>query len=506
MREYLRGLEEKGMLKVVNETTDPRHVQKIIADNNGPILFKNIDGYPEYSICGGIFTNREFMAELLHCSPRNIAQSFQKLSEKTIKPVIVDDAPIRQNRVTGDDVDLASIPIPVMHNLDGGPYFSSGVVIASDPDGEFGTNLGIYRLMYRTRNETGIDLQTAGDLRLFYERALRKNQPLKISVAVGVSPTLVLAASYKAPLGISEYDVAGGILGEGIRVTKSETNGLLVPADTEILLEGELLPIGWTELEGPFGEFAGFQGEIKYNPIFRVQSISYRDNPIYYSLLMPDENHALGLVGTEKLVYNALRNAGLNVHEVYATPGGCSFWHVVASIKKRAGEGKNALLAALSVSGVKLAVITDADVDIFNPKELERAIAFRVQADEDVIIISGARGKHVDPSLKAWTYPVGTLPTTSKMGIDATKPDGIPWDRYTLITCYQEEKAEIVPCSREELKEIIKEKLSHGSVEFTDLMRQLNCYKYKDIIQAWGELREEGVLQREEEGNYYVKC
>ena len=506
MREYLKNLEEQGKLKIVNETMDPRHVQHMIGEANGPVLFKKITGYPEYSMFGGMFTGREMMAEMLRCSTRNIAQSFEKLIKNSIKPVVVDDAPFKKNRVTGDAVDLSSIPIPVMHHGDGGPYFSSAIVIAEDPHGELGTNLGMYRLMYRNRNETGINMTTAGDLRLFYQRALDKKQPLKISVAVGVSPTLVFASAYKAPLGTSEYDVAGGIMGEPVRVVRSETNGLMVPEETEILLEGELLPIGWTEMEGPFAEFAGFQGDGKRNTIFRVDSISYRDNPIYYSLYMPDENHVMGLATTEQLAYSAMRNAGLEVHEVHATPGGCSFWHIVASIKKRAGEGKNALLAALSVSGVKLAIVTDSDVDIYNQKELERAIAFRVQADKDVLIVSGARGKHVDPSLKSWTYPVGALPTTSKMGIDATKPDDIPWEKYTLYTCYQEEKAEIVPCSRKELKEIIIEKLSHGHVKFTDLMKQLNRYAYRDIMQAWGQLKEEGLLKKEDsKGNYYVE-
>ena len=119
---------------------------------------------------------------------------------------------------------------------------------------------------------------------------------------------------------------------------------------------------------------------------------------------------------------------------VYATPGSCCYWEIVASIKKRPGEGKNALLALLSLAEVKMVIVTDDDINIYDPVELDWALTFRVQADRDVIIVSGARGKHIDPSMKAWTFSKDALPTTAKLGIDATIPEGVSRKRYERLT------------------------------------------------------------------------
>jgi 2,5-furandicarboxylate decarboxylase 1 len=118
---------------------------------------------------------------------------------------------------------------------------------------------------------------------------------------------------------------------------------------------------------------------------------------------------------------------------IRAPIGGCCYWTLIASIRKRPGEGKNALLAMLSVAEVKLAIVTDDDIDIFDPDALDWAMTFRVQADHDVLIIPGARGKHIDPSVRAWSLGKGGLPTTAKLGIDATIPEGVPKEQYERI-------------------------------------------------------------------------
>jgi 2,5-furandicarboxylate decarboxylase 1 len=121
----------------------------------------------------------------------------------------------------------------------------------------------------------------------------------------------------------------------------------------------------------------------------------------------------------------------------------CGYWGLIASIRKRPGEGKNALCALLSVAEVKYAVVTDEDIDINNPDELDWALALRVQADKDVIIFSGARGKHIDPSVRAWAMGKGALPTTAKMGIDATMPEGIPKKLYQRSVYYGKDRAKL---------------------------------------------------------------
>lgn len=443
IRDYIEKLNKNGRLLEVSAPVDPRDISALIAQAQKPIIMHSIIGYPDFKIVSRIAATRKDVALALGCSERKLAQAFSKGTEHRMPLTEVPTSPVKEQILKSNDVDLTLIPIPLLHKGDGGPYITSGVVIAEDPEGELGINAGIYRLMYRTRNETGIDLVYASDLRKFYERALRMGKPLPISVAIGVHPLIMMAATYKAPPGICELEIAGSLLGESLEVVRSETNNLPVPAASEIVLEGEILPIGWTEQEGPFGEFAGYQGEVKWNPVVRFHCMTMRKTPIYYALGMPWENDWLLAAATEASVMQAVLNAGVKVHEVRTTSGGACFWQVIVSIDKRSGEGKNALLAALSVGGVKMAIVTDSDVDIFDQDALDRAMVFHVKPAEDVIVISGARANHVDPSVEAWRLPKGSLPVTSKLGIDATRPEGIPAERYKLIEYYRMSKVRL---------------------------------------------------------------
>ena len=212
-------------------------------------------------------------------------------------------------------------------------------------------------------------------------------------------------------------------------------------ADAEIVLEGEILPTGWTWPEGRFGEFTRLMGGLHWNPLVRIKAISRRKDAVYYALHMPWENTWLAAPTRYAAIRQALRTAGVTVKDINVTLGGCAFWHAVISIKKQAGEGKNALLAALSVMDLKHVVIVDDDIDVFNPMDVEWAIATRVQADRDVLIVTNARGKPLDPSLPP--TPPGVVPTTAKIGIDATIGEGIPKERYERIAYAYADTAKI---------------------------------------------------------------
>src|SRR5436309_1411647 len=269
------------------------------------------------------------------------------------------------------------------------------------------------------------------DIARRFEDGIRR--PVEIAVAVGVHPYEMLAASYKAPIDVDEYAIAGGLHGAPVDLVRCRTVDLEVPADAELVLEGELLPIGWTADEGPFGEFSHITGDVKWNPIFRVKCITHRRDPIFYMLQMPWENDWLAAPVIEAAGLQALRIASVEPVAIRAPVGGCCYWTLIASIRKRPGEGKNALLALLSVAEVKLAIVTDDDINIYDPDELDWAMTFRIQADHDVLIIPGARGKHIDPSVRAWSLGKGGLPTTAKLGIDATIPEGVPREQYERL-------------------------------------------------------------------------
>jgi 2,5-furandicarboxylate decarboxylase 1 len=180
-------------------------------------------------------------------------------------------------------------------------------------------------------------------------------------------------------------------------------------ADAEIVLEGRYLPTGWTLPEGRFGEFTRLMGGLHWNPVVRVKAVTMRRDAIYYALHMPWENTWLAAPTRYAAIRRALQDGGVQVKDINVTLGACAFWHAIISIRKQAGEGKNALLAALSVMDLKHVVVVDEDIDVFNATDVEWAIATRVQGDRDVIIIPGARAKPLDPSL-AVTPPASCRP------------------------------------------------------------------------------------------------
>ncbi len=437
-RDFLDDLDAAGQLRKIAKPVDPRYLSALGAQSPEATLFQNIDGYPGWRVATALVSTRARLAIAMGCPENRIAFAFEEKAARPIEPVTVESGPCQEVILEGDDVDLTSIPLPLMHLFDGGPYISGTFAISNDP--EHGLNVGSYRLMYRTPRETSIDLVSPSDMRFYYQRALDEGRPLQIAIAVGVHPLDMLAASSKAPIDTSELSLAGGLHGAALEMVKCRTVDLEVPAAAELVLEGELLPIGWTADEGPFGEFSQISGDVKWNPIFRVSCITHRRDPIFYVLQMPWENDWLAAPVTEAAGLQALRVASVQPVDIRAPVGSCGYWSLIASIRKRPGEGKNAVAALLSVAEVKFVIVTDDDINIHDPDDLDWALTFRVQADQDTVIIRGARAKHIDPSVKAWELGKGGLPTTAKLGIDATIPEGVPPIMYRRIKVYARDR------------------------------------------------------------------
>jgi 2,5-furandicarboxylate decarboxylase 1 len=428
-RDVLHRLDrETGLLRLAKEV-DARHLSALVVKADRPVLFERVRGF-DLKVAGGLFWNRKRFAAALGWPESELGTRFAAGARAMVEPTLVPSGPAQEVVKAGREVDLTELPIPLLAEKDGGPYISAGVVIAR---GDRGLNAGCYRLMYRSRDETGIDLVTVSDLRRLYEARLARKEPLPISVSIGTHPIEILSAAYKAPPGVSEMSIAGGLHGAPVPLVRCRTVDVPAIADAEIVLEGHLLPIGWTQDEGPFGEFAGMYGDLKSNPVFKVTAITRRHDAVLQLLQMPWENAWLGAAATEAQVWNALRTAGVDVVDVAVTEGSACRWSVIASIRKRAGGGKNALMAILALPDTKHAIVVDEGIDIHDPTEVEWARTFCVQADRDVIVIEGAQAKHVDPSVRPWELAHGQLPMTAKMGIDATIPEGIPSMYYERI-------------------------------------------------------------------------
>ncbi len=306
----LSRIDRDGRLLRLSKEVDARHLSALVVKAERPVLFERVRGF-DIPVVGGLFWNRDRLAASLGWPEGELGTRFAAGVRNMIEPVLVDDGPAREVVSTGAEVDLTELPLPLLAEKDGGPYISAGVVLAKSADR--GLNAGCYRLMFRTRDETGIDLVTVSDLRRIYEGALARREPLPISVSVGVHPIEILSAAFKAPPGVSEMTIAGGLHGAPVRLSPGVTIDVPALADAEIVLEGELLPIGWTEDEGPFGEFAGMYGDLKANPVFKITAITRRRDAVFQLLQMPWENAWLGAAATEAQVWNVLKTAGVDV-------------------------------------------------------------------------------------------------------------------------------------------------------------------------------------------------
>src|ERR1043165_9786905 len=437
-RQFLDRLRQAGELVDLHQPFDIRHIATLVDQAKTALFFHKVIGY-DLPVVSGIIRSKERAAIAMGCETfGEIEGKLAQAIAKPIPPRRVNGSPTREVTLVGDDVDLFKLPIPMSSIYDGGPMITAGLVIARDP--ELGFNSGIYRLIVKEKALTGIDIVTPNNMRLFAQRALERKEPLPISISIGVHPFEFAGAGFRAPLGVDEMGIAGGLRGEAVQLAPCSTIDVPYIADAEIVLEAEILPTGWTWPEGRFGEFTRLMGGLHWNPLVRIKAVAMRKDAVYYNLHMPWENTWIAAPTRYAAIRQALKTAGVQVKDINVTLGGCAFWHAVISIKKQPGEAKNALPALVRVVDLKHVVVVDDDIDVFDPTEVEWAIATRVQGDRDIMIVGNARAKPLDPSLP---QGFGVVPTGTKVGIDATIPEGIPREHYERITYAYAETAKI---------------------------------------------------------------
>ncbi len=514
-RQFLDRLRQKGELVDLHQAVDIRHIATLVDQAKTALFFHKVIGY-DIPVVSGIIRSKERATMALGCE--EFGELELKLAQAIAKPIPpkhVKTSPTREVTLVGDDVDLYKLPIPMSSIYDGGPMITAGVVIARDP--ELGINSGIYRFIVKEKALTGIDLVTPNNMRLFAQRAFERREPLPISISIGTHPFEITGSGYRAPLGVDEMGIVGGLRGEPVELAPCSTIDLPYIADAEIVLEAEILPTGWTWPEGRFGEFTRLMGGLHWNPLVRIKAISMRKDAIYYNLHMPWENTWLAAPTRYTAIRQALKNANVNVKDINVTLGGCAFWHAVISIKKAPGDAKNALLAALSVMDLKHVVVVDDDIDVNNPMDVEWAIATRVQGDKDIIVIPNARAKPLDPSLP---QGAGTVPTGTKVGIDATIPEGIPKEHYERITYAYAETAKIDDYLKgkkdrtgdsgdEAVVKVLAEKILHAienePLYYTDIAERFAAYDFRTVARALGHLHATEKLWQDQRGRMCLR-
>lgn len=413
MREFLDILEKEfKVIKIEKEISAEYEVAKILRKHpKDTVIFENVKGY-DMKIISGICNTRNKIARGISVTVPEITKKIMKATENPITIEKIESVKKRFN--TQKEPDLGEIPVPTYYKKDGGAYITAGVIIAKDPETGI-RNASIHRMLVDSKNKLGVRI-VPRNLYTYYKKAEEMDKPLEIAIAIGMHPATLLATTTSVPITTDELEVANNFHGGNMKLIKCESVDLEVP-DAEIIMEGKILPHE-REPEGPFVDLTDTYDVIRNEPVIELGKIHYKDDPFYHAIMPAGFEHRL-LQGLpqEPRIYNAVLNTVPTVQNVVLTEGGCCWLHAAVSIKKQTqGDGKNVLMAALAAHpSLKHAIVVDEDIDIFNPEDLEYAIATRVKGDEDIMIVPGARGSSLDPC----ATPDGT---TTKVGVDATKP------------------------------------------------------------------------------------
>ena len=439
LRDWLAELDRQGLLKHICKQVSPINELAAVGKKLEPAygaLFENVEG-GDIPVVTGLVTSRDSIAHSMGMTYPELMERFTHALNDPTPCKIVDGKglAIKENILVGDQVDLGLLPACVHHEKDGGRYLTAALCVTKDPETGI-RNVAIHRHEVRDRNHLGALLLPRHTNQLFAQ-AEAAGRPLEIALAIGVHPSLLLASQATTQLGVDEFEIGGTLLGEPVELTKCETVDIEVPVESEIILEGRILP-NVREEEGPFGEYPRTYGPKAPRHVIEITAITYRNKPIYHTIIPATMEHLLlGAISREATMMQVIRQATPNVKSVHITPAsGCRYHAVIQLDQKHDGEAKNAMFAAFASSTeIKHVVVVDPDIDIYDLQDVEWAIANRVQAAKDVFIISNAMGNKLDPSSRNGA--------SDKMGVDATIPMTEDRERFQKIQIADFDKVDL---------------------------------------------------------------
>jgi 2,5-furandicarboxylate decarboxylase 1 len=423
LRRFIEELERAGEIERHDEPLDLADLPRFIEHNPQAVLLTAV-GPERQELVANVTASRRRLAMAFGVPEDGLLAEVQRRLRSPAKIVELarEEAPVQQVVLTGDDADLTSLPVHLQHGCDGAPYISASLDFIVDPrNGQ--TNSGIRRMMLRGPKEAGIDLVSPSDFRAIYEANV-KDGPFPVAFVVGTHPIDYVSAMMRVP--VDELTLVASLRDAPLPVVKCVTNDIRVPADAEWVLEGYLDARGHVEEEGPFGEFLGYYGAVKRNPVFHLTAITRRRDALFQSMSIGGsamsftDTAQLNAIRSEVMVWRALETAVREPVRVYATPASGGMFNLRIAIRQRVpGEARNAIAAAFgSLGNVKNVFVFDPDIDIFSDEQVDWALATRFQADHDLVVIGGMRALPLDPSLQNHARIGG------KAGFDCTVPFG----------------------------------------------------------------------------------
>jgi 2,5-furandicarboxylate decarboxylase 1 len=417
LRSHLETLASTGNMLTLNAAVSKTYEMAGILKElePQPVMFSNVKESP-FQVMGNLFCSKVAIAEYFNIQVKEIIPSLiQAVQERAPCPIVTEAA---CHEVIISDPNLDRLPILRHCALDGGNYISSGVFIARHP--KFGQNLDFHRTMQYSETEMAIRVVRGRH----FDRFLEEQGTLDVAVCIGVPAEVLVAAATSVELGVDEMEIANALstrcLNQQLNLVHAKTVDLYVPAEAEFVLEGTVYA-DRKHVEGPFVDLTEIYDIVRNEPVFVVKTITHRKDAIWHALLPGALEHKL-LMGMprEPTVYKKVSEV-VRCLDVNINPGGCSWLHAIVQIDKQSEEdGKKAIQAAFrGHHSCKHVFVVDKDIDIYNPLEVEWAMATRFQGDSDLLIHSKAPGSSLDPSSE---FGVNGTHLTTKIGFDLTKP------------------------------------------------------------------------------------
>jgi UbiD family decarboxylase len=495
LRRFIESLAGTGELEQRDAPVDLADVARILDGNPRAVHFLAA-GPERQELVGNVVSSRNRVARAFGVAPERLAAEIARRLAN--RPQIVEvsgaEAPVQQIALTGAAADLTALPVHLQHGLDGAPYISASIDYVVDAKTGW-TNVGIRRLMLRGRREAGADLVSPSDLRAIYEASAAAGRPLPVSFVVGAHPADHVAAMMRMP--VDELGIVASLRDAPLPVVKCVTNDIRVPADAEMVLEGYFDARGHAETEGPYGEFLGYYGAVKRNPVFHLTAITRRRDALFQTAtiggraMSRTDTAILGAVRTEVMIWKALEIAVREPVAVCATASSGGNFNVRVALRQRVpGEARNAITACMSaLVNVKNVFVVDPDIDVTSDEQIDWAIATRFQPDRDLVVVSNMRTLPLDPSIAGGR--VG-----SKAGFDLTWPFG---SGNRLETRVPEP-----PRFEGRRFASVKDALGDGPKYFEELMTAVGSRDGREIVRELDALRTSPGLDRDEEGRYVI--
>lgn len=388
----------------------------------GPMMmFDNIKGWPEKSVCIGVLSSRERVAHLLGTQPEKLGYAYLEALDNALPPVSVSqsEAKCQENvyLATDPDFDIRKlIPSIISTPGDAAPFITMGLLYASDPDDPEVRNATIHRVGIQGKDLLSIGFGGNRHIGRFKDKAFAQGKPLPLSINIGLDPAIYLASCFEpptTPLGYDELQIAGGMRKESVQIAKCRSVDAYCIANAEYVIEGELVPDLMLDEDMTTGtgkalpEFHGYRGKARKSPGFRVTAVTCRHNPILQICIGSSDEHVnmMGLPSEASVLQFMEKSLPGFVKNVYCPPSGGGKLNIIMQVckenLKEEGYQRHAAVSALSVlPEVKNVILVDDDVDIFDAYDVEWALTTRFRPDKDLLVLPGLRGAIGDPTGK----------------------------------------------------------------------------------------------------------